>query len=522
VIRFIYDYMGRRAAKYVYDAATNGFADENACRSKTVFVYKGWTLIAEYEADTSSSSSTPNLNLKRSFTWGPDLTGGDGAGGIGGLLAIQDHRTMYEGTYNPAFDGNGNVTALVRADTGEVVAAYEYDAYGNPVRTSGYYAKENPIRFSSKYHDNETGLAYYGYRYYSPSMGRFINRDPLREDGGLNIYAMTSNNPIGRWDYLGLWELDDIPYEFRPDSPNTIDLFYEINTSITDSYSYNPDLYYSGSYGDPFSGYGSSFMSGDYSFGGYGDYYGEFISPSIDGALYTGSVYDRYTNSIDFGNTSLIDYTGQAALGFPNHYGNDCFSAAIEDIATSASGTGISRAAITAAVANAQGSTADSVNADGILLNSRWTSRIGTSGTLLVTPSGTYGYVNTAITTLAAFGVTGTAVENTVRNGATPSMINVAYNVMSTTFPAAIQTSFTGAIRNLDGTMGTGTFNHTITARYITGGTFSIGNLTGTGGYMPVSMATFISGTIMSSGSVQYIIQPQYPTIIPTNTISWP
>jgi len=49
-----------------------------------------------------------------------------------------------------------------------------------------------------------TSIANYGFRYYSPSMGRFLNRDPLLEDGGINIYAMTGNNPIGRWDYLGL------------------------------------------------------------------------------------------------------------------------------------------------------------------------------------------------------------------------------------------------------------------------------------------------------------------------------
>jgi len=197
LIRFTYDYMGRRAAKTAYDA------DTGALRSKTIFVYQGWALIAEYSADSTSSSSSP-LILKRSFTWGPDLTGGADAGGIGGLLAIQDYRNMYEGIYNPTFDGNGNVTALIHAQTGTLAAAYEYDAYGNTVRTSGAYAMENPIRFSSKYQDAETGLLYYGFRYYSPSMGRFINRDPLKEAGGLNIYAMTSNNPIGKWDYLGM------------------------------------------------------------------------------------------------------------------------------------------------------------------------------------------------------------------------------------------------------------------------------------------------------------------------------
>ena len=116
---------------------------------------------------------------------------------------------MYEGIYNPTFDGNGNLTALVEATTGILAAAYEYDAYGNTVRISGTYATENPIRFSTKYHDNETGLVYYGYRFYSPSMGRFLTRDPLTEDGGLNIYAMTSNNPVGRWDYLGLDDHED-------------------------------------------------------------------------------------------------------------------------------------------------------------------------------------------------------------------------------------------------------------------------------------------------------------------------
>jgi len=119
-------------------------------------------------------------------------------------LAIQDYRTNWKGTFNPAFDGNGNVTALVESTTETIVAAYEYDAYGNIVRTSGAYATENPIRFSTKYHDNETGLVYYGFRYYSPSMGRFINTDPLKEAGGLNIYVMTSNNPVGKWDCLGL------------------------------------------------------------------------------------------------------------------------------------------------------------------------------------------------------------------------------------------------------------------------------------------------------------------------------
>ncbi|MGB7546711.1 MAG: polymorphic toxin type 33 domain-containing protein, partial [Terracidiphilus sp.] len=42
-----------------------------------------------------------------------------------------------------------------------------------------------------------------GRRYYSPSLGRFINRDPSEESGGLSLYAFCLNNPVNKWDYLG-------------------------------------------------------------------------------------------------------------------------------------------------------------------------------------------------------------------------------------------------------------------------------------------------------------------------------
>jgi len=48
-------------------------------------------------------------------------------------------------------------------------------------------AKGNPFRFSSKYQDDETDLLYYGLRYYSPSTGRWLNHDPIEEEGGINL-----------------------------------------------------------------------------------------------------------------------------------------------------------------------------------------------------------------------------------------------------------------------------------------------------------------------------------------------
>ena len=69
---------------------------------------------------------------------------------------------------------------------------------------SGEYAYDNPFGFSTKYEDAETALAYYGYRYYCPRMGRWVRRDPLGGSGGLNAYLLCINAPVTRVDLLGL------------------------------------------------------------------------------------------------------------------------------------------------------------------------------------------------------------------------------------------------------------------------------------------------------------------------------
>jgi len=102
------------------------------------------------------------------------------------------------------YDGNGNVVALVSATTGTETARYEYGPFGEPIRLTGPAAGLNPFRFSTKRTCNTTDLVLYEYRVYNSSSGKWLSRDPIAEDGGLNLYGIVGNDSVARWDIFGL------------------------------------------------------------------------------------------------------------------------------------------------------------------------------------------------------------------------------------------------------------------------------------------------------------------------------
>jgi len=162
------------------------------------FVYDGWNLVAEFVADAQGVD-----HLARAYAWGQETVGG----GIGALLSITAFAADGTvATYLPLMDGGGNVTGLVDANTGDVVATYRYDPFGNLIEKTGDAAAlaANPFGFSTKYFDQETGLYYYGYRYYSPELGKWMTRDPLQEAGGVNVYGFVGNDPVNKADMRGL------------------------------------------------------------------------------------------------------------------------------------------------------------------------------------------------------------------------------------------------------------------------------------------------------------------------------
>ena len=62
---------------------------------------------------------------------------------------------------------------------------------------------KNHVTYSTCYSEGNTGLIYYTYRHYAPRLHKWINKDPIAESGGLNLYQMVGNDTIGNWDNLG-------------------------------------------------------------------------------------------------------------------------------------------------------------------------------------------------------------------------------------------------------------------------------------------------------------------------------
>jgi RHS repeat-associated protein len=100
-------------------------------------------------------------------------------------------------------EGRGDAVAVADSPDARAISQCQYGPFGEVIRAAGPMGKDNPFRFSTKSQDDEADLLYYGYRYYNASTGRWLNRDPIDEAGGRNLYAFVRNNGLGSVDYLG-------------------------------------------------------------------------------------------------------------------------------------------------------------------------------------------------------------------------------------------------------------------------------------------------------------------------------
>ncbi|MBR1609764.1 MAG: hypothetical protein IJ678_09150, partial [Kiritimatiellae bacterium] len=181
-IRIVYDRRLRRMERFV-DSCHAATGSRLLPETSSTFLYDGWNPLREtavqYEIASSgtglpgdaTSLLSPAVTNALAYLWGLDLSGTvQGAGGGGGLLAVTDSEM---GTSCPTYDANGNVSEYV-SPTGTVLSHYDYSPFGElPVSTASH---PSPFLFSTKHHDPETDTLYYGYRHYSPRLGRWLSR----------------------------------------------------------------------------------------------------------------------------------------------------------------------------------------------------------------------------------------------------------------------------------------------------------------------------------------------------------
>ncbi len=144
------------------------------------FLYDGYDLVCEL-------NSSGNVVASNTF-------------GANGLVSrrVGSDSTFY------TFDERGT-TAQRLDDNESVLTSHMADAFGTFASSSS--STDPYAGFGSQwgyYKDWETGLQLLGHRYYDPGTGRFVTRDPIGYEGGINLYGYVGNSPTGWIDPDGL------------------------------------------------------------------------------------------------------------------------------------------------------------------------------------------------------------------------------------------------------------------------------------------------------------------------------
>jgi RHS repeat-associated protein len=108
------------------------------------------------------------------------------------------------GDFFHTLDGGADGSAFLVDNLGADVEIYTYDAYGAPTAVS---TVSNPHMFTGREYDSETGLYYYRARMYNPTIGRFLQRDPIGYEDSVNLYQYVFNSPVVYIDPYGEFAL---------------------------------------------------------------------------------------------------------------------------------------------------------------------------------------------------------------------------------------------------------------------------------------------------------------------------
>ncbi len=177
-VSYLYNAMGQRVAKTV-----NGVT--------TLYVYDIYgQLIAELDS---------NGNTLREYIYFDGQV----------IAHVESSGGNYDGVHYVLHDHLGRPIRVLRDPTdpnnpSETLWAMETEAFGEETGTFQLAGFSHNKRFPGQYYDQETGLSYNYYRDYDPSIGRYIQSDPIGLQGGINLYTYAAVNPSNVIDFWGL------------------------------------------------------------------------------------------------------------------------------------------------------------------------------------------------------------------------------------------------------------------------------------------------------------------------------